>query len=184
MNQINFTPFPLITTECLSLRQLVIEDEKEVFILKSDEKVIEFLDRPKAKTLYEARQLIKEIKDGIIRNEWILWAIHLKGTQEFVGTVCLWNISVYESRADIGYELLPCFQGKGIMQEAVTAVIKYGFEIMKLYTIEAVVNKDNEKSIKLLKRNHFIEKEKFKEKSSFQEKISEMIIYERINNRY
>lgn len=184
MNKIEFTPFPFITTECLDLTELALEDEKEVFILKSDKKVLRFMDRPKSKTIEEARQFIKYIKDGIIKNKWILWAIRVKGNEKLVGTVCLWNIYEHESRADIGYELLPNFHGKGIMQEAVAVVIKYGFETMNLYSIEAVVNANNQKSIKLLKRNHFTIMKKFREKSSFQDKISEMEIYELMNKRY
>lgn len=178
MNKIKFTPFPVITTECLNLTELTLEDEKEVFILKSDNDVLKFMDRPKSTTIEQARQFIRYIKDGINKNKWILWAIRLKGSEKLAGTVCLWNISEHESRADIGYELLPIFHGKGIMQEAVTAVIRYGFQTMNLHSIEAVVNADNEKSIKLLERNNFTIIKKFKEKSSFQDKISEMEVYE------
>jgi ribosomal-protein-alanine N-acetyltransferase len=49
----------------------------------------------------------------------------------------LLNIRKAENRAEIGYELLPSFQGKGIMHEAISEVIEFGFQEMQLQTIEA-----------------------------------------------
>src|SRR4051794_34062033 len=91
MGKINFTPFPNLTTEHLFLRQVKIDDENEIFLVRSDEKVARFLDRPKARNLDEARQFIHKISDGIAKNEWILWAITLKNQNELIGTICLWN---------------------------------------------------------------------------------------------
>lgn len=161
----------------------ISEDENEVFVLKSDEQVLQFLDSPKAKTVDEARQFIQKINAGITKNEWIMWAITPKDVDRLVGTVCLWNISQEASKADIGYELLPSFQGKGIMQEAVTAVIGYGFEHMELRSIRAVVSAENARSIELLERNHFVRKGMFKEKQSYRDGIAEMAIYELTNDR-
>jgi ribosomal-protein-alanine N-acetyltransferase len=52
--------------------------------------------------------------------------------------------------------LHPDFQAKGIMNEALLAVIKFGFEIMKVNTIDAEVDPNNIPSIKLLYRNGFV----------------------------
>ena len=52
--------------------------------------------------------------------------------------------------------LHPDFQAKGIMNEALLAVIKFGFEIMKVNTIDAEVDPNNIPSIKLLQRNGFV----------------------------
>jgi RimJ/RimL family protein N-acetyltransferase len=43
------------------------------------------------------------------------------------------------------------------MREALAAVLQYGFETMKLQTITACLAVGNEKSIRLLKRFHFVE---------------------------
>ena len=73
-----------------------------------------------------------------------------------MGTIGLWNISKEKNSAEIGYELIPAFQGKGIMQEVFPALVAFGFETMKLQTIEAYTTSDNEKSVKLLEKNNFI----------------------------
>ncbi|NDI35108.1 GNAT family N-acetyltransferase [Chengkuizengella sediminis] len=159
MENINFTPFPDLSTERLKLRQLDIRDKNEIFALRSDEKVLEFQEREKLKSIDEALNFISKIKKGISNNEWVFWAITQKGDNKLVGGICLWNISKESSRADIGFELFPNYQGMGIMQEALTAVIEYGFKNMKLNSIVAFTHMNNSKSIKLLKRNNFIKDE-------------------------
>ena len=163
MTQISFTPFPDLATERLTLRQLNSEDENEILSLRSDERVNEFLDRKKARTIEDARKFIQNINEGIARNKWIYWAITLTGKSTLIGTICIWKISNDWSKAEIGFELLPGYQGKGIMQEALSGIIEFGFENMKLQTLEGDVTPNNLKSIRLLKRIGFIYDRKLKE---------------------
>jgi ribosomal-protein-alanine N-acetyltransferase len=155
MNRITFTPFPNFVTKRLNLRQLRCEDGNEIFKLRSDERVMKFIAKPIYKTIEEAREFVNRINKGISNNEWIYWGITLRNDNTLIGTICLWNISEEHFRADIGFELHPDFQGKGIMQEALTMILDYGFKNMKLHSIEANVNPKNLPSIKLLDRNNF-----------------------------
>ena len=150
------TTFSILTTERLILRQLEIQDEQEIFFLRSDERVNKWLVAPIAQSVEEARVFINKINSGINNNEWAYWAITLKNNNKLIGTICFWNISIEENKAEIGYVLHPDFHGQGIMQEAVQKVIEYGFEKIKLRSIEAILNPDNLKSIELLKRNGFL----------------------------
>ncbi|MHB1392865.1 MAG: GNAT family N-acetyltransferase [Clostridia bacterium] len=68
MTFINFTPFPTLITERLKLRQVTAEDKNEFYILKSDERILEYLNT-KAKTFEEALQFLYRVNDGIARNE-------------------------------------------------------------------------------------------------------------------
>lgn len=112
MNKINFTPFPNLTTEHFTLRQLTIADENEIFAIRSDESVAKYLDRPITKSIEEARQFIDKISNSISKNESIYWVITFKNDSKLIGSICLWNISWEESRAEIGFELFPDHQGK------------------------------------------------------------------------
>ena len=98
---------------------------------------------------------IQTINKNIQSNNSIYWAITLNGTDKLIGTICLFDFSDDNLKAEIGYELLPDFQGKGIMQEAITEVIDFGFEQMNLKTITAVPSGDNLQSRKLLEKNNF-----------------------------
>ena len=173
MNKISFTPFPNLITERLILRQLKIEDVNEIFALRSDERVNKFLDRPKAKTIEDARKFIYKINEGIPKNKWVYWAITLKNSHKLIGTICFWKISKEHSKAKIGFELLPDYQGKGIMREVLATIIEYGFENMKLHSIEGDVAPNNSKSIRLLKRNCFV----------YDRKLKDTVIYSLITHK-
>jgi [ribosomal protein S5]-alanine N-acetyltransferase len=163
MGKINFTPFPNLTTERLILRQLAIADENELFAIRSDESVAKYLDRPIAKSIEETRQFIVRINNSISRNESIYWAITFNNDSKLIGSICLWNISEDQLTAEAGFELLPVYQGKGIMQEALPVILKYGFENMKLRSIEGEVDPGNLRSIKLMVKNGFVYNRKLKD---------------------
>lgn len=152
----NFNPFPDLSTDRLDLRQLSRQDENEIFVLRSDERVLQYIDIPKAKTIEDAREFIDKINTYVLNNESVLWAISLKNNNTLIGTICFWNIDKENSVAEIGYILHPDFQGKGIMQEVITKIIDYGFNTMKLKAIVADLHCNNIKSLNLLERNRFV----------------------------
>jgi len=156
MCKINFTPFPLLTTERLILWQLTLEDDNEIFFLRSDSEVNKYLDRPIAKKVDDARRFINKIKDSISKNELIFWAVSIKESTKLVRTICLWNISEDETTAEIGFELLSDYQGKGIIQELLPIVLKFGLETMNLKSIEGEMDPNNIKSIKLMEKYDFV----------------------------
>ena len=181
MDRINFAPFPYLSTERLILRQVGTTDVSDIFSLRSDERVMEFLDRPMLKTMEDSRQLIKAITDGINNNEAITWAINLKDEPILIGTIGFWRIIKEHFRAEIGYLLHPDYQGKGIMQEALEEVLDFGFRTLKLHSIEANVNPNNFSSIKLLERNRFVKEAYFKENYYYDGKFLDTLIYSLIN---
>jgi ribosomal-protein-alanine N-acetyltransferase len=171
---INFTPFPNLTTERVNLRQVNIQDDNEVFALRSDTRVNKFLDRPTPVTIDDARKFIEKINDQIAKNEVIYWAITLKDDNKLIGTIGYWNFAKEHSRAEIGYELHPDFQGKGIMQEAIVKVIDYGFETMKLKSIDADLDPNNTKSINLLQKNGFV----------YNRRLKNTVVYTLVNSKH
>ncbi len=155
MKLLNLTPFPILNSDRLVLKQLEMSDDAAIFALRSDENVNKYLYRTAAKTIKDAQIFIEKINKNIEKNECIYWAIKLKNSEKLIGTICFWNINFDELMAEIGYELLPEFQGHGYMQEAVNAVIHYGFSI-GFKTITAFPNAHNTLSIKLLEKLNFI----------------------------
>jgi ribosomal-protein-alanine N-acetyltransferase len=142
-----FMPFPILTTERLTLRQLVINDEREIFTLRSDSEINKYLDRQISNTIDDARNFIK--------SDSLYWAITLSDKNILVGTICLFGFSNENYKCEIGYELLTNFQGQGIMKEAVEKVIDYAFNTIKVKKIEAFLHRDNQSSIKLLEKFSF-----------------------------
>ena len=155
MTEKNFTPFPVLTTERLTLRQLISSDDKEIFALRSDDNVNKYLDRKPSKSIDDAKNFIQTINENIQRNDSIYWAITLNGTDKLIGTICLFDFTNDNLKAEIGYELLPDFQGKGIMQEATSKVIDFGIQHIGLNSIEAYTHSENQSSTRLLEKLNF-----------------------------
>ena len=150
-----FIPFPILTTERLTLRQLLTNDEQEIFTLRSDSEINKYLDRQIANTIDDARDFINRINENINKNDSLYWAITFSDKNILVGTICLFSFSDENDKCEIGYELLTNFQGQGIMKEAVEKVIDYAFNTIKVQKIEAFFHGDNQSSIKLLEKFSF-----------------------------
>jgi ribosomal-protein-alanine N-acetyltransferase len=151
----NFIPFPVLKTERLTLRQLACSDDNEIFALRSDDNVNKYLDRKPSQSIEDAKNFIQTINENIQRNDSIYWAITLNDTDKLIGTICLFDFSKDQLKAEIGYELLPDFQGKGLMQEAVSKVIDFGTQHIGLYSIEAYTHSQNKSSTRLLEKLNF-----------------------------
>jgi ribosomal-protein-alanine N-acetyltransferase len=177
-------PFPELISQRLKLRQVMPEDVNEVFFLRSDKRVMKFLDRQPAKSVEEAQQFIEKLKDIEDKQDGITWAITLKEDVKFIGTICYWNILKEHYRAEIGYVLHPDFQGKGIMQEAICIVLEYGFKTMNIHSVEANVNPNNKASITLLERNNFKREGYFKENYYFNGQFLDSAIYSLLVSDY
>jgi ribosomal-protein-alanine N-acetyltransferase len=151
----NFAPFPVLKTQRLTLRQLVSSDENEIFALRSNDNVNKYLGRQPSKSIDDARNFIRNINENIQRNESVYWAITLNGTDKLIGTICLFDFSDENQKAEIGFELLPDFQGKGIMQEATVKVIDYALQHIGVNSIEAYSHSENKSSARLLEKSNF-----------------------------
>ena len=151
--------FPEIKTERLFLRKIEESDCDNILFLRSDVTVNKFIERPenrKTKNKTDAIKFIKEINEAFEKNKSVSWGITLKNNPNVIGTICLWNFSKNNKTAEVGYDLDPEYQRFGIMNEALNSIIDFGFNTLKLDTIEAFTHKENENSKKLLEKNEFV----------------------------
>ena len=174
---VNFQPFPILQTQRLNLRRITPADSADLFVLRADPDIMRFIPRPLAKTTADVLQLIQTIDDGTDRNETINWAIALQADNNLIGTIGFVRMSLASHRAEVGYLLHPQYHGQGIMQEALIAVINFGFHDMKLHSIEAVIDPENTASAKLLERNNFVKEAYFKENCFFEGKFLDSVHY-------
>lgn len=151
-----FTSLSNLSTTRLQLRPLKLSDENEIFVLRSNEIINQYISRKRLSDKEEALQFINKINDNFKKNETLYWAINLKENTHLIGTICLWNFTEDRKTAELGYELFPEFQGKGIMDEAVKKVIQTAFQKISVNTLEAFTHKNNIKSRALLLRNNFV----------------------------
>ena len=147
--------FPEIETERLLLRRLQQSDWKMISYLRSDKTVNEFVMRPRAESKEKALDFITKINDGIENRSLYYWAITEKNQKGMIGSICLWNFSKDKKTAEVGYDLSPKFQGRGIMNESLKSIMTFGFDSLNLETIEAFTHRLNGSSKKLLEKNGF-----------------------------
>lgn len=184
MLQLSFRPFPQLTTNRLMLRKIDNTDATELLYLRSSENIMQYIDRPRAKTEEDALSYIDVINNALAANDAITWAITLKSKPDLIGTIGFWRIQKEHYRAEIGYMLKDSFQRQGIMQEAITAALRYGFDVMKLHSIEANVNPGNIASAKLLEKNNFILEAHFKEHFYFNGRFLDSLVYSLLDKNY
>jgi ribosomal-protein-alanine N-acetyltransferase len=145
-----FTHFPRIETERLVLRQITQADAAARFATFSDPLVMEYYGEEPHKTIEESQELITALDRWYAQREGIRWGVTLRGADEVIGSCGFFLFDEGFHRAEMGYELRRAYWRQGIMREALTAIITYGFNTMGLQRIEALVNQDNEASAALL----------------------------------
>lgn len=183
MLQLNFIPFPEISTKRLLLRRLTLNDAQEIFILRSDKTVLQFLGKEPAKTIQEAEAFIKKVNEDIDTGEVIMWGIALKNEPATViGSINYWRLIKEHYRAEIGYALHPGYWRKGIMKEAILEVLEFGFNVMKLHSVEARIAVGNTASGFILEATGFTEEAYFKEDFFFRGKFEDTKVYSRLAN--
>lgn len=144
-----------IRTGRLLLDELQETDAAGIFALRSDPEVNRYIGRPDQRSIEEAMAFVQKIRNGYLDGGTYYWAIRSKEDTRMAGTICLWNFSADRKTAELGYELLPSFQKKGIMNESVAAVIEFGWKELQLTKLEAYTHRENHASSSLLLRHGF-----------------------------
>jgi ribosomal-protein-alanine N-acetyltransferase len=123
MMETNFTPFPILITDRLVLRQLETTDDKAIFSHRSDDQVNTYLEDFRHSSIEQTQAFIDRVQKETADGKTILWIITQKGKNTFIGTICFWNISKEECKAETGYTLVSEFHGMGYMNEALQKII-------------------------------------------------------------
>jgi len=149
--------FPVLKTRRLTLRQVTIKDVPWYFEHFNTKEIVEGQDHGGPRDLSEARAELKlYFMDNFRRRSGIRWGITLRGDDRLIGSAGFYKwIQPERYQAEMGYDLNPAFWGKGIMTEALTAIIQYGFDHMGLHRIEVLISHPNRRSQKLVRELGF-----------------------------
>lgn len=145
-----FGRFPELETGRLRLRELCPGDAESLFAVLGDEEVTEFYDDEVFGDIFQASEQIEAWVAGFRARRCIRWGITQRKTGKVIGTCGYYGFHSWHKRAGIGYELARSFWQQGIMTEALSAIIEFGFKSIGLNRIEAVVMPENEGSVRLL----------------------------------
>ena len=185
MLEVNFTPFPQLHTKRLILRKLNDVDADQFFKLRSNQQVMQYIGKKPMTSINEADDFIKMINDLLETNSGITWAMALKEEPgKLIGTIGLWRLIKEHYRAEIGYMLLPEFWRKGITKEAILEVLDYGFNELKLHSVEGKITPLNIASAKILESTGFVREAYFKEDFFFDGKFEDTAIYSLLGHNF
>ena len=147
--------FPRLETERLVLREIVPADAEDLFHIFSDEETMRYWSCLPYKSVDQAHRLIEGLAKVRLAGAGINWAITLRGDERLVGKCGYNEWRKAHRRGDISYIVAGEQQGKGIVSEALGAMLDYGFDRMNLHSVEAGVTPGNDASTRMLQRLGF-----------------------------
>lgn len=134
---------------------MTVRDAEAIFRIRGDYEVVKHNTGKAYISIDQAKALIEIIAEKYEEQKEIRWGITLKPDQTVIG-MCGYNYWHREDfRASVGYDLARAHWGKGIMSEALGAVVRFGFEHMNLNRVEADVSAENPASVRVLEKMGF-----------------------------
>jgi len=184
MNKAVFDTFPKLITKRLILRRLFIDDAEALYDILSCEKAMVYYGIFPLEQVGHAKWFIEQYQSGFINKRIIRWAIVEKETNRFVGTCGYQGLNETSSRSEIGYELHPDVWHKGYMQEALYAIICWGFDVFELNRIEALIYPENHASAHTVEKLGFTKECCLKEYAYFRDTYTDLNLYRLLKREY
>jgi ribosomal-protein-alanine N-acetyltransferase len=147
-----FSRLPVIETERLLLRKLTMRDASDMFRYCQDKEVARHVLWEAHTSILETRAYIRYNLYQYRSGEPASWCIVLRETNRVVGTIGYMSYNADNSTVEIGYSLAREQWGKGLMTEALLAVIGETFRTLKVHRIEAMHFTDNPASGRVMEK--------------------------------
>ncbi|MCU0434789.1 MAG: GNAT family N-acetyltransferase [Bacteroidia bacterium] len=171
-------------TQRLILKKLTADDLKFIFASYSPNEVKQLLG------FVSDEEYLKEKQKSDIghtsHHRSICQFIFIdKESGKTIGRGGFHNWFVLHHRSEIGYLISDlAFRQKGLMSEALKAMIDYGFSAMKLHRIEAFTADDNFASIRLLEKNGFIKEALLREHYLLDGKFIDSLMFSKLSTEH
>ena len=133
-----FARLPVLETPRLQLRMMRMSDAQDVYNFSCDPIVAKHVlwdaHRSVADSRFYLRSMIRQYRAGLPGS----WGIIQKETGRIVGTIGFMWYNEENLSAEVGYSLAHWLWNRGLMTEALQAVIDAGFRYLPLNRIEAM----------------------------------------------
>ena len=127
-----------IETPRLILRRLTVDDAQAMYDnWASDPEVTKYLTWPTYQHIEGARTILAEWEQNYEQDDFYQWGIVPKELGQPIGSISVVNRKDAAEKVEIGYCIGSRWWHRGIMTEALKAVIGHGFGSMNLNRIEA-----------------------------------------------
>lgn len=143
------------STERLILRKITVEDADFLLELVNTPSWLEYIGDRNIHTIEAATEyIINGPLPFYAKHGFGSYCLELRDSAKRIGMCGLYkrdNLNYY----DLGFALLPEFEGKGYAREACGFVLNESREVLKFQSLLAITNKSNLRSIQLLERLGF-----------------------------
>jgi ribosomal-protein-alanine N-acetyltransferase len=147
-----FRHLPVIETVRLRLRPMRIEDAADLFTYAADPLISRYTVWDYHTTIDDSRRflncVLQNYREGRLEN----WGIADKVSDKLIGTIGFYSWDPDHGKAEIHYALSMDYAGRGLMTEAVAAVLQFGFERMGLNRIQANCMLENTGSERVMQK--------------------------------
>ncbi len=169
-----------ITTERTQLIHILPEHTNDIHEMYTDEYLCHFYGIIQFKKIEQTSKVILDWENNLKAKTGVQWGIQLKENNKVVGTVGFhnWEPNV---KAEIGFGLNKDYRKKGFVTEAINATIEYGFNELKLLSIEAHIDPSNTNSKKVLENTGFIQKAHLKKNFFSNGEYYDTLVYVKTN---
>lgn len=140
-----------LMTDRLMLRRFLIDDAETMFInWANDPEVTKFLSWEPHGNIEITKSLLQSWVKEYENLNYYNWAVVYDG--QLIGSIGLLSMKDEVGEAEAGYCISKAYWGKGIMAEALAAVINYSFDEVGFNRIIAKHNVQNPNSGKVMKK--------------------------------
>lgn len=147
-----FSHLPTLMTRRLILRPARMSDAEDMYEYSRDPLVARHVLWDAHTSIHQTRGylrfLIRQYRTGAPST----FVIVLKETGKVIGTIGFMWIQQENRSAEVGYSLSRAYWNRGIMTEALQAVLKFGFDSLSLNRIEAQHESDNPASGRVMEK--------------------------------
>ncbi len=170
--------FPVLKTRRLVLREVTAKDIRWYYKHFNIWEIVDGQECLGPRDMKAARRELKRyFTDNFRQGKGIRWGITIKGSDELIGSAGLYKWTKKTSQVETGYDLNPKYTGKGLMTEAMTGIIQYAFEVMKVNRIEALVSPRNKRSLGLVRRLGFRKEGTLREHDFYNGKFTDDFLF-------
>ncbi len=132
-----FVAPPQLATPRLLLRAMTRADAADMHDYAKREQVTRYLSWQPHATLEDTRAFLGSVRKRYRKGTLYDWAIVERTSGKMIGTCGFTAFDLKNQSAELGYVLHPAYWGRGMMPEAVRAVLAFAFETLSLHRVEA-----------------------------------------------
>ena len=147
-----FSNMPVLTTERLTLRRMMVGDCYDMYEYASKPEVTKFLTWSPHSDIEYTKEYLQYIANHYRLGDFYDWAVILREEDKMIGTCGFTRFHTQHDSAEIGYVINPAYCGRGIATEAVMAVMAFGFDNLGLHRIEAKYIRGNDASRRVMEK--------------------------------